>query len=131
LSAKKDGWFIDKKRGKTVYFPFKINLNRQEKSMSAEHIKPLGNRVLVRRSEVKTSRGELSFQILHKKKPKQGDVVAVGPGKMDEDGSFKKMNVHVGDTVLFSSYAGTQVKTSNQDEEYLIMSEEDILGVLC
>jgi chaperonin GroES len=99
--------------------------------MSAEHIKPLGNRVLVRRSEAKTSRGGIILPDSAQEKPKQGDVVAVGPGKMDEDGSFKKLSVHVGDTVLFSSYAGTQVQTSNQDDEYLIMSEEDILGVLC
>ena len=50
---------------------------------------------------------------------------------MDEDGRIKKMNVRVGDNVLFSSYAGTEVKNVFQDEEYLIMSEEDILGVLC
>ncbi|MBM3208472.1 MAG: co-chaperone GroES [Chlamydiae bacterium] len=99
--------------------------------MSAEHIKPLGNRVLVRRSQAKTTRGGIILPDSAQEKPKQGDVVAVGPGKMDENGSLKKMNVHVGDTVLFSSYAGTQVKTASQDEEYLIMSEEDILGVLC
>jgi len=99
--------------------------------MSAEHIKPLGNRVLVRRSQAKTTRGGIILPDSAQEKPKQGDVVAVGPGKMDENGSLNKMNVHVGDTVLFSSYAGTQVKTASQDEEYLIMSEEDILGVLC
>ena len=99
--------------------------------MSAEHIKPLGNRVLVRRSQVKTTRGGIILPDSAQEKPKQGNVIAVGPGKMDEEGNVKKMHVAIGDTVLFSAYAGTEVKTTSQDEEYLIMSEEDILGVLC
>ena len=99
--------------------------------MSAEQIKPLGNRVLVKRSQAKTSRGGIILPDSAQEKPRQGDVVAVGPGKMDENGVIKKMNVHIGDVVLFASYAGTQVNTSSQEEEYLIMSEEDILGVLC
>ena len=65
-----------------------------------------------------------------KEKPKEGEVVAVGPGKMDEEGRTKKMFLKVGDRVLFSSYAGTEVKTEEVDTEYLIMSEEDVLGVL-
>lgn len=99
--------------------------------MSAEHIKPLGNRVLVRRSQVKTTRGGIILPDSAQEKPKQGDVIAVGPGKMDEDGALKQMSVQVGDTVLFTAYAGSEVKTDSADVEYLIMSEEDILGVLC
>jgi chaperonin GroES len=98
--------------------------------MSTEHIKPLGNRVLVKRSQVRTTRGGIILPDSAQEKPKQGDVVAVGPGKTDEDGNAKKMTVQIGDTVLFTAYAGTEVKTTTQ-EEYLIMSEEDILGVLC
>ncbi|MCX6988609.1 MAG: co-chaperone GroES [Chlamydiae bacterium] len=99
--------------------------------MSAQRIKPLGNRVLVRRSQVKVTKGGIILPDSAQEKPKQGQVVAVGPGKMEEDGRIKKMHVQVGDTVLFGSYAGTEVKNTSQEEEYLIMSEEDILGVLC
>ena len=103
----------------------------KENTMSAEHIKPLGNRVLVRRSQVKTTRGGIILPDSAQEKPKQGDIVAVGPGKLDENGEYKRMTVQVGDTVLFTAYAGTEVKTDAPDIEYLIMSEEDILGVLC
>jgi len=98
--------------------------------MSMAHIKPLGNRVLVKRSQAKTSKGGIILPDAAKEKPKQGEVIAVGPGKMDEDGTLHAMNIAVGDQVLFGSYAGTEVKSENKDEEYLIMSEDDILGVL-
>ena len=94
------------------------------------NVKPLGNRVLVKRSQVKTTKGGILLPDTAKEKPKQGEVVAVGPGKLDDDGKFQPMNVSVGDSVLFSNYAGTEVKSDEQDVEYLIMSEEDILGVL-
>ncbi len=93
-------------------------------------IKPLGNRVLVKRSQMKTTKGGILLPETAQEKPKQGEVVAVGPGKMNEDGSIEKMNVTVGDTVLFTTYGGTEVKTEEKDVEYLIMSEDDILGVL-
>lgn len=99
--------------------------------MSTEHIKPLGNRVLVRRLQAKTTRGGIILPDSAQEKPKQGDVVAVGPGKRTEEGVLKPMTVQVGDRVLFTSYAGTEVKTADAEQEYLIMSEEDILGVLC
>ena len=99
--------------------------------MSIKNIKPMGNRVLVKRSQAKATKGGILLPDSAQEKPKQGDVVAVGPGKIDEEGNAKKMTVQVGDTVLFTAYAGTEVKTTAQDEEYLIMSEEDILGVLC
>lgn len=99
--------------------------------MSAkQHIKPLGNRVLVKRSEVKMSKGGILLPETAQEKPRQGEVVAVGPGKMDDKGNVKAMELNVGDTVLFSSYAGTEVKTEDDQGEYLIMSEEDIFGVL-
>jgi chaperonin GroES len=98
--------------------------------MTTKKIKPLGNRVLVKRSEVKTTKGGILLPDTAQEKPKQGEVVAVGPGKMDEEGNLKTMNVRVGDQVLFSAYAGTEVKTESQDAEYLVMSEDDILGVL-
>lgn len=98
--------------------------------MSAKNVKPLGNRVLIRRSEAKTKKGGIILPETAQEKPKQGEVIAVGPGKIDEDGKLHPMNVHVGDRVLFSAYSGTEVKTNEQGEEYLIMSEDDILGIL-
>ncbi|HSW85863.1 MAG TPA: co-chaperone GroES [Rhabdochlamydiaceae bacterium] len=98
--------------------------------MSHKNIKPLGNRVLVKRSEAKTTKGGIILPDTAQEKPKQGEVVATGPGKIDENGKRQVLHVKVGDKVLFSSYAGTEVKTEDHDVEYLIMSEDDILGVL-
>ncbi len=98
--------------------------------MSVNHIKPLGNRVLIKRSKMATTKGGILLPETAQEKPKQGEVVAVGPGARDEDGNLKPMNVSVGDSVMFSSYAGSEVKTDDDQAEYLIMSEEDILGVL-
>jgi chaperonin GroES len=98
--------------------------------MSNKHIKPLGNRVLVKRSEAKTTKGGIILPDTAQEKPKQGEIVAVGPGKADESGKLQSPHVKVGDQVLFSSYAGTEVKTEDHDVEYLIMSEDDILGIL-
>lgn len=98
--------------------------------MSVKKIKPLGSRVLVKRSQAKTSKGGILLPETAKEKPKQGEVIAVGPGKMDEDGQMQTMHVRVGDQVLFTNYAGTEVKTDEADAEYLLLSEEDILGVL-
>lgn len=98
--------------------------------MSVKDIKPLGNRVLIKRSQVRTSKGGILLPETAQEKPKQGEVVAVGPGKMDDEGSLIPMNVHVGSQVFFSSYAGTEVKTEDQENQYLIMSEDDILVVL-
>ncbi len=93
-------------------------------------VKPLGNRVMIKRSESKQTKGGILLPDAAKEKPKQGQVVAVGPGKIDDSGKLKSMDVRVGDNVLFSSYAGTEVKTEDTGSEYLILSEEDILGVL-
>lgn len=98
--------------------------------MAVKKIKPLGNRILVKRSQAKTTKGGIILPETAKEKPKQGEVIAVGPGKTNEDGDLEPMNVRVGDQVLFSAYAGTEVKTDEIDVEYLIMSEEDILGTL-
>lgn len=98
--------------------------------MAVKNIKPLGNRVLIKRSEAKVSKGGIILPDTAQEKPRQGEVVAVGPGKIDEEGNKISMHVKVGDLVLFSSYAGTEVKNNDQQEEYLIMSEDDILGIL-
>jgi chaperonin GroES len=93
-------------------------------------IKPLGNRVLVKRFKAKTTKGGIILPDSAQEKPKEGEVVAVGPGKVDDEGQPQKMFLKAGDRVLFTSYAGTEVKHQNSEEEYLIMSEDDILGVL-
>lgn len=99
--------------------------------MTTKNIKPLGNRVLVKRSIAKTTKGGLILPEAAQEKPRQGEVMAVGPGKIDDKGDLKEMHVRIGDVVLFSSYSGTEVKKdSNDDAEYLILSEEDILGIL-
>ncbi len=97
--------------------------------MSVDNVKPLGNRVLIKRKEAEATKGGILLPDSAQEKPKQGTVVAVGPGKYDDQGHLQPMNLKVGDEVLFSSYSGTEVKTEN-DTEYLIMTEEDILGDL-
>ncbi len=98
------------------------------------NIKPLGPRVLVKRSKVKTTKGGILLPDSAQEKPKEGQVIAVGQGEFDEDGHLIPLSIKVGDTVLFGSYAGTEVKLKQdnpEDEELLILSEKDILGVLC
>lgn len=93
-------------------------------------IKPLGNRVLIQRAKAQATKGGILLPDTAQEKPKEGSVIAVGPGKTDESGKKEQMNVKVGDRVLFSSYAGTEVKNSEGESEYLILSEDDILGIL-
>jgi chaperonin GroES len=92
-------------------------------------IRPLGDRVLVQRveAEEKTS-GGIILPDTAKEKPKEGKVIAVGEGKLLDDGKRSTFSVKVGDRILFTSYAGTEVKVIGT--EYLIMREEDILGVI-
>ena len=93
-------------------------------------IRPLGDKILVKRDEP-TSRTESGIYLPEtaKDKPKQGKIVAVGNGKLNkETGEYLPFSVKKGDAVIFSSYAGTEVKIDNVD--YLIMTEEDILGVV-
>jgi len=92
------------------------------------NIQPLGDRVILQRAEAeeKTAGGILLPETA-KDKPKEGKVIAVGEGKVLDSGERQKMTVKVGDRVLFTSYAGTEVKY--QGEEFLIMSESDILAV--
>lgn len=91
-------------------------------------VKPLSNRVLIQRSKAQTKKGGILLPDSAQEKPKEGVVIAVGPGKVDEQGNKEPMQLKVGDRVLFSAYAGTEVK--GEDEEMLIMSEDDVLGVL-
>jgi chaperonin GroES len=92
-------------------------------------IRPLGDRVLVQRveAEEKTAGGIL-LPDSAKEKPKEGRVISVGDGKVLDSGERSKLSVKKGDRVLFSSYAGTEVKLGGV--EYLIMREEDILAII-
>jgi chaperonin GroES len=92
-------------------------------------IRPLADRVLVQRLEAETkTSGGIVLPDTAKEKPQRGKVVAVGSGKVLDDGTVRKMQVKKGDTVLFTSYAGTDVKIDGK--EHLIMSESDILAVI-
>jgi len=92
-------------------------------------LRPLGDRVVVERleSEAKT-KGGIVLPDTAKEKPKEGKIIAVGDGRLNEDGSRAKMQVKVGDRVLFTSYAGTEVTVD--DKELVVMREEDILAVV-
>jgi chaperonin GroES len=92
-------------------------------------IKPLNDRLLVLRvDEEAKSPGGIIIPDTAKEKPQRGKVVAAGPGKMGDDGQRTAMDVKVGDRILFSKYAGTEIKIDGV--EHLFMSEDDILGVL-
>jgi chaperonin GroES len=92
-------------------------------------IKPLQDRILVRRLEEKeVKKGGIIIPDTAKEKPQEGEVVAVGPGKVTEDGKRQPMDVKAGDKILFGKYSGSEVKLG--DEELLIMREEDVLGIL-
>jgi len=93
-------------------------------------IRPLHDRVLVKRIESgdKKTAGGIIIPDTVKEKPQEGEVIAVGSGKVLENGNVQPMNVKAGDRILFGKYSGTDVKID--DEEYLIMREDDILGIL-
>lgn len=98
--------------------------------MSANHMQPLGDKVLIKRAVAKSSKSGILLPESVQEKSREAEIVAAGPGKYDEQGRLKPMHVKVGDYILFSSYAGTEVKTEDEQAEYLIISQDDILGVL-
>ena len=92
-------------------------------------IRPLQDRVIVKRvPEEEKTKGGIIIPDTAKEKPIQGKVVAVGNGKILEDGKVRKLDVEVDDIVLFSKYGGTDIKIDG--EEHLILREDDILGVV-
>jgi chaperonin GroES len=92
-------------------------------------IKPLNDRVLVLRVDgEQMTRGGIIIPDTAKEKPQEGKIVAAGPGKMGDDGKRTALDVKVGDRILFSKYAGTEIKIDGV--EHLFMKEDDILGVL-
>jgi chaperonin GroES len=91
--------------------------------------KPLRDRVFVKfSSEEEKTAGGLYIPDSAKEKPQKGTVIAVGLGKITDDGKRQSLEVKVGDTILFDKYSGSKIKMD--DEEYLIIREEDILGII-
>ena len=92
-------------------------------------IRPLQDRIIVKRTEEEeTTKGGLIIPDTAKEKPQEGKVIAVGKGKVGDDGKVLALDVKPGDQVLFGKYAGTEIKID--DEEHLIMREDDLLGVV-
>jgi len=91
-------------------------------------INPLADRVLVKRIEEEVKKGGIIIPDTAKEKPQKGEVMAVGPGRLDEKGKRIPMEVKKGDKILFAKYAGSEVRFGEDD--YVIMREDDILGVL-
>ena len=92
-------------------------------------VKPLADRVVVKAlEEAETMRGGLYIPDTAKEKPQQGEVVAVGPGKLSEEGKRIEMELKVGDKVLYGKYSGTEVTVDN--EQLLILRESDVLAVV-
>lgn len=98
-------------------------------SLSVSTVKPLGDRVFLKvsASEEKTAGGIL-LPDSAKEKPQVGEIVAIGAGKRNDDGSRQEMEVKIGDKVLYSKYAGTDIKLGS--EEYVLLAEKDILAIV-
>lgn len=94
-------------------------------------LKPLGNRVVIKRQTAQATKGGILLPDSAQEKPKTGEVIAVGPGKINDQGQHIPMHVKVGDKVLFTKYAGSSVDLEGLfDEEILVMSEDDIMAIL-
>ena len=92
-------------------------------------IKPLGDRVLLKPLEAKEkTKGGIVLPDTAKEKPQEGKVIAVGRGKLSDDGKIQALEVKDGDKVLYGKYAGTEIKVD--DEEHLVVKEEDILAII-
>jgi chaperonin GroES len=93
-------------------------------------VRPLHDRVLVKRlEEEEKTKGGIIIPDTAKEKPMQGKIVSVGQGRITEDGKVRPLDVKKGDRILFGKYSGTEIKVNG--DEYLMMREEDILGVIC
>lgn len=92
-------------------------------------IHPLGDRLIIKAAEAKEiKKSGIIIPDTAKEKPQEGEVVAVGKGKMTDEGKLIPMEIKAGDIVLYGKYSGTEIKIN--DEEYLIMREEDVLGIV-
>jgi chaperonin GroES len=93
------------------------------------HFRPLHDRILIKRIEEKeTVKGGIIIPDTAKEKPQEGEVVAVGHGKKNEEGKVIAMDVKAGDRILFGKYTGSEIKIDAQ--EYLILREEEVLGII-
>jgi chaperonin GroES len=97
---------------------------------TATKLRPLGDRVVVQpmAREEMTSSGIVLPDTANKEKPQEGEILAAGPGRLNDDGEREQMDVKVGDKVLYAKYAGTEFKVG--DDELLIISQKDILAVV-
>jgi chaperonin GroES len=103
----------------------------EDRTMAAvkTKVKPLGDRILVRRvEEEEVKSGSIIIPDTAKEKPQQGEVLAVGPGRMNDEGKRIPLEVKAGDRILMGKYAGTEVKL--EGEECLILREDDVLAVI-
>jgi chaperonin GroES len=92
-------------------------------------VRPLHDRLLIKRVEEKeTIKGGIIIPDTAKEKPQEGEVIAVGNGKKTEEGKIVPLDVKAGDRILFGKYSGTEIKI--EDQEYLILREDEVLGVL-
>ncbi len=96
--------------------------------MSEVNIQPLGDRIIVKPIEKEVMKSGLIIPDTAKEKPMEGEVVAVGPGKMLDGGKRQEMDVKKGDKVLYGKYSGTEIKIN--DKNYLIMHQEDVMGII-
>ena len=99
--------------------------------MNVKELKPLGDRVLIKPTveEEKSKGGILLPDTVSKEKPQVGEVLSVGPGATNKDGKMIPMTVKKGDKVVYAKYSGTDIK-GDDDEDYLILSEKDILAIV-
>ncbi|MEO0081956.1 MAG: co-chaperone GroES [candidate division WOR-3 bacterium] len=91
-------------------------------------VKPLQDRILVERVEEEVKKGGIIIPDTAKEKPQKGKVIAVGPGRIDDNGKRIPMDVQKGDYILFGKYSGNEIRID--DKEYLIMREEDVLAIV-
>ncbi len=91
-------------------------------------IKPLQDRILIERVEEEVKKGGIIIPDTAREKPQQGKVIAVGPGRIDDKGNRIPMEVKKGDYILFGKYSGNEIRID--DKEYLIMREDDVLGII-
>ena len=99
------------------------------KTKAATKVKPLADRVVVKPlEESEQMRGGIYIPDTAKEKPSQGEIVAVGPGKLSDDGTRLELDVSVGDKVLYGKYSGTDVTL--EGDEYLILRESDVLAII-
>jgi len=111
------------------HLPEAHSKQRDRRNYMATKVRPLHDRVIVRRlDEEEKTAGGIIIPDSAKEKPIQGEVIAAGKGKILENGDVRPLDVKKGDRVIFSKYAGTDIKLDGQD--YLMMREDDILGVV-